>query len=284
MKILVTGRGTSGSWTVRGEQIGAALGAVVKPNASLADMVAADVILVVKRCSPELFANLEVCERPWVYDVVDAYPQPACAAWSPFESIAWLRGLIERLGPNAVVWPNARMRQDHGGGGGKVIYHHHRPGIAQNPIRERLAVVGYEGSARYLDGGLLDALTAECTRRGARFVVNPPQLADVDAVVALRSQNWTGYAPRHWKSQVKLANAHASGTPFIGAAESGYLEVSTGGELWAETAEEVGAALDALAPRAVRQAISERFVAATFPVEQAAVRMRMVLGSLVCST
>lgn len=281
MKILVTGSGTSGSWMVRGEQLGAALGAVVKPHAGLADMVAADVILVVKRCSPEMLASLQVCGRPWVYDVVDAYPQPGCRTWTPHESIEWLRTRIEWLRPNAVVWPNARMRAD-GGGVGRVIYHHHRPGLVRNPIRERIKTVGYEGSARYLDGGLAEAIGKECSQRGARFVINPAQLADVDVVVALRSARWNGYAPRHWKSGVKLANAHASGTPFIGAAECGYEEIATGGEQWAETAAEVGAALDALAPRATRLAISERFVASAFQVERAAAQMKEVLCALKC--
>jgi hypothetical protein len=279
MKLLVTGSGKSGSWIVRGEQMGAALGALVKPHATLADMGAADVILVVKRCTPELLAGLQICGRPWVFDVVDPYPQPACNSWSPYESIAWLQTLIQRLRPNAVVWPTERMRED-GGGIGKVIRHHHRPGIERNPIRERIEVVGYEGSARYLDGGLLEAITDECHRRGARFVVNPAQLAELDVVVALRSARWTSYAARHWKSGVKLSNAHASGTPFIGARECGYIESATGGEEWATTASDVGAALDALAPRAVRQAISERFVAATFPVERAAAQIREVLCAL----
>lgn len=260
--------------------MGATLGAVVKPHASMKDIAAADVILVVKRCAPELIANLRTCRRPWVYDVIDAYPQPACSAWTPRESVQWLRTRIAWLRPNALVWPNSRMRED-GGGTGKVIHHHHRPGLARNPIRERIETVGYEGSARYLDGGLAEAIAKECARRGARFVINPAQLADVDAVVALRSERWNGYAPRHWKSGVKLANAHASGTPFIGAAECGYMEIATGGERWAETAADVGAALDALAPRATRLAISQRFVQAAFDVGQAAAHMNEVFASLV---
>jgi len=279
MKILVTGSGKSGSWIVRGEQIGAALGALVKPHATLADMGAADVILVVKRCTPELLAGLQICGRPWVFDVVDPYPQPGCHSWSPYESIAWLQALIHRLRPNAVVWPTERMRED-GGGVGKVIRHHHRPGIERNPIRERIEVVGYEGSVRYLDDGLLEAITAECQQRGARFVVNPPQLAELDVVVALRSPRWTSYAAQHWKSGVKLSNAHASGTPFIGARECGYVEIATGGEEWAASAADVGAALDVLAPRAVRLAISERFVAQTFHVKSAAAQMQAVLCAL----
>lgn len=282
MNILVTGRGTSGSWEVRGEQLGAAMGALVKPNADLADMLAADVVLVVKRCTPAMLETLRLAERPWAYDVVDAYPQPISSVWTPYESIAWLRSRIDYLRPSTVVWPTQRMREDYGGNVGKVIYHHSRPGIERNPVREHIKVVGYEGSPRYLDDGLAEAISAHCSMRGARFVVNPAQLADVDVVVALRSKQWNGYPSRHWKSGVKLANAHASGTPFIGAAECGYLEIATGGEMWAETPADVGAALDTLAPRATRLAISQRFVAATFHVERAAAQMRDVLCALRC--
>ena len=65
LKILVTGRGGAASWTIRGEQIGAALGATVKPKASLEDMRAADVILVVKKVPDELLADLRKSGRPW---------------------------------------------------------------------------------------------------------------------------------------------------------------------------------------------------------------------------
>lgn len=279
MNILVTGSGTSGSWEVRGEQLGRALGAVVQPRATLEDLRVADVVLVVKRCSPELLTTLRLAGRPWVYDIVDAYPQPVSSAWTPAQALAWLRTLVDDLRPNAVVWPTERMRADYGGGG-KVVPHHHRPGLLRNPIRERIERVGYEGSPRYLDGGLAGDLAEQCRRRGAQFILNPAQLADVDVVVALRSARWNGYATRHWKSGVKLANAHASGTPFIGAGECGYVEAAVGGECWAETPEEVGAALDALAPRAARLAISERFAEASFSVEQAAELMKAVLVSV----
>jgi hypothetical protein len=282
MKILVTGSGTSGSWTVRGEQIGRAMGATVKPRAELADMRAADVVLVVKRCPVSLHAALLASGRPWAYDIVDAYPQPGCNAWSGDESVAWLLTLLARLQPTTVIWPNHCMRRD-GGGAGVVVPHHGRPGIARNPIRERITLVGYEGSARYLDGGLAEAIEAQCRARGARFVINPAQLADVDVVVALRSAYWHSYAASHWKSGVKLANAHASGTPFIGARECGYEEIATGAEHWADSPTEIGDALDALAPQEARAAIARRFLASTLTVEEAAERIRAVLESILDS-
>ena len=252
MKILVTGRGgAAGSWAIRAEQLGAAMGAVVKPRATLADMRAADVVLVVKRVPDELLADLRRCGRPWAYDIVDAYPQPACSAWSPAESVQWLRRHLQRLQPDLVVWPNQRMRAD-GGGAGVVVYHHHRPGIEQNPLRPLVRTVGYEGAAAYLEGWR-EAIDAECRRLHATFVINPPSLAQVDVVLALRGGPWAGYCQQHWKSNVKLANAQASGTPFVGLPECGYLETASGGEHFVSTPAELGEALRALEPQIARR-------------------------------
>lgn len=278
MKVLVTGRGGAGSWLVRGEQVGAAMGAKVKPMATVEDCRAADIILVVKRVPDELLSAIRASGRPWVYDIVDPYPQPQCAGWSLDESVRWVQDHLARLRPNAVIWPNARMRSDCAGAG-PVIYHHHRPGIERNPVRERVAKIGYEGSVRYLDGWL-DVLQDECKRRGAVFVSNPAQLADLDVVVALRGGPWSGYASRHWKSNVKLANAHASGTPFVGLPEPGYQETATGCEYWATTPRELAIALDWLEDRGARRHVSDRFIAAAFPVERAARQVSEALCAL----
>ena len=216
MKLLFTGKGGAGSWTVRGEQLGGALGAVVKPNATQRDIAAADLVVVVKRTPEPLLAALRAAGRPWVLDVVDFYPQPQAAVWPRADAIAWVRRRIAELAPTAVIWPNERMAEDCGAEKwpGAVLYHHHRPGIRRNPIREQVRTVGYEGAPAYL-AEWRPILEEECTRRGWRFVVNPEQLADLDIVVAFRGGVWDGYAPAHWKSNVKLANAHGSGTPTV---------------------------------------------------------------------
>jgi hypothetical protein len=146
MKILVTGRGGAGSWAIRGEQLGRAMGANVKPMATLADCRAADVIVVVKRVPDELLHAVRQSGRPWVYDIVDAYPQPHCADWSPAQARQWLHDQLQRLQPTAVVWPNQRMRAD-AAYPGWVLYHHHRPGIDTMVLRDRIYRVGYEGRA-----------------------------------------------------------------------------------------------------------------------------------------
>jgi hypothetical protein len=278
MKILFTGSGTSGSYRIRAEQIGAALGARVKAMATVEDCRLADLIVVVKRVPDQVLHSIRRSGRPWVYDIVDAYPQPACSSWTPSIAKAWLKEHLRILRPNMVIWPNEAMQAD-GGGGGAMIYHHHRPGIKVNAIRDFVQVVGYEGARAYL-GSWVPAIQAECQRRGARFVINPASLADVDVVLALRAEVWNGYPQRRWKSNVKLANAHGSGTPFIGAPECGYRETESGAELWAEAPSQVGEALDRLASQDVRRGVRAQFLKAAFSLEHAAERYRDVLCAL----
>jgi hypothetical protein len=146
-------------------------------------------------------------------------------------------------------------------------------------VRARIETVGYEGGERYLDGWR-KGIEKDCARRGVRFVVNPASLAELDVVLAVRGDAWCGYAQTHWKSNVKLANAHASGTPFIGTPECGYRETAVGGEVWIEHPRDIGKALDALAPQAVRRRISDQFAAAAIPLERVAVEVLEVLCAL----
>lgn len=267
MNLLFTGKGTSGSFKIRAEQLGAAMGAQVVPMASVEDCRRADVIVVVKRVPDSLLQNIRASGRPWVYDIVDAYPQPACGTWGEIESKAWLKEHLARLKPDAAIYPNDRMRVD--AGHGTVLYHHHRPGIQLNPIRKEIKRIGYEGAPGYVDGWR-KAIDAQCARIGAEFVINPLNLADVDVVLALRDKNHAGYPQRMWKSQVKLANAHGSGTPFIGMPEPGYQETASGCEYWASNDEELGLALDWLVPQSTRRHVSEKFLKSAITVEQVA--------------
>jgi hypothetical protein len=272
VKVLFTGTGTSGSWQIRGMQMAAALGARAIPRATSAQCREADVIVAVKRVPADLLAEIRSSGRPWLWDVVDAYPQPACGTWNKEEALQWLRQRVAELGPTEVIWPNRRMQQD-AGIPGLVLYHHHRPAIRINPIRARIEAVGYEGSPAYIAGWRAE-IEAECARIGARFVVNPTQLADVDVVLAMRDTKHAGYPQRHWKSNVKLANAHGSGTPFIGMPEDAYMETRTGAEYWATTPQEIGPALGWLASQSAREEVQERFLQAAISVKTAAQQLR----------
>lgn len=280
MNLVFTGRGTSGSWSIRGVQLGEACGATVKPRATLADCQAADAIMVVKRLDEALLANVRASGKPWAYDLLDCYPQPECAAWDRSEAVAWVQKRIKLLAPTAVIWPNRRMREDCDTGlPGLVLPHHHRPWIKRNPIREQVQVVGYEGAPQYL-GGWRSVLEDECSRRGWRFTVNPAQLADLDIVVAFRGGEWDSYAASHYKSNVKLANAHGSGTPFVGQPECGYTETASGAEYWATDRHSLAMSFDWLTDRGTREQVSERFLQKAYPVEQAAKDLMVFLADL----
>lgn len=273
MKILFTGKGgKSGSWQMRGEQIGAAMGADIRPMTGSAGY---DVTVVVKRTPPELVSRLQ-CK--WVWDLVDFYPQPHAYDWTRHEAINWVRGRITSLKPTAIIWPNQKMREDCDTGlPGLVLPHHHRIGIGSNPIRKEVKTVGYEGAPAYL-GQWRPILEQECAKRGWRFVVNPPSLAELDIVVAFR--DGSGYVGRNWKSAVKLANAQASGTPFVGQQEAGYLEQATGAEYWADTRSQLSMSFDWLVDQSAREAISDRFRQKAFPVEHAAKLLKGFLSGL----
>lgn len=282
MRILVTGKGGhTGSWQIRGEQLGRAIGATVAPIASERDIAEHDLVVGVKRVPLEVALAARSARKPFVWDVVDAWPQPAGNAWQRDEARRWIRRELERLQPDAVVWPTQTMATDAGDKERPqlVLPHHARPGRGRNPIRDVVRRVGYEGREQYL-GDWRGTLEAQCHDRGWSFVVNPAELADVDVVVAFRGREWDGYAPRHWKSNVKLANAQATGTPFIGAHESGYLETQTGGEYWASSPRTLAMAFEWLTSQENRSGAAQRLLRADVGIESIAQRYRAWLEAL----
>lgn len=279
MKVAVTGRGKAGSWQMRGQQLGAAIGAHVESQ--MRSFAGFDAVVVVKRTPADVIEGIRKAGVPWVYDFVDAYPQPTCSQWSRDQAIVWARETLAYLKPNAVIWPTERMRDDcdpFQRVRGAVIPHHCRAGAAINPVRPRVARIGYEGALPYL-ACWEAAIRKECASRGIEFVCNPQRLADLDIVVAFRGGEWSGYVQRHWKSHVKLANAHGSGTPFVGQRESGYLENASGCEYWAESMMEFRTAIDWLAEQPARQIVSDRFQASAYRIEDAAAALRGLLNA-----
>lgn len=269
--VLFTGKGgKSGSWAIRGCQLGE-IGTVI-PHCT--DPKGFDVALVVKRTPQPVIQALRYYNVPWVWDVVDCYPQPHANLWTKAEAINWIHTQIIRAQPDGIIWPNRKMMEDMDVNIPQtVLYHHHRPGIKPNPIRPDVKIVGYEGGD-YL-GIYRRTLERECDKRGWRFTVTPEHLADVDIVVALRDP--TGYVPFSWKSNVKLANAHGSGTPFIGNPENGYIETQTGAEYWAEDPSQIGRCFDWLSDQGTRELVSTRFRDAAYPLEQAQKDLREFL-------
>jgi hypothetical protein len=277
MNILMTGRGTSGSWQIRGVQLGAAIGATVAADAL--DCAPYDAAILIKRPSTGLVDRLHKADVPIVYDVVDAWPQPYGNEWNKEACLHWLTQQIRAIRPAAIVAATNAMARDCEQFGLPVLWlpHHCRPAQRVNPIRGAVKVVGYQGGANYL-GKWRRILEQLCERRGWRFVVDPEQLADLDIVLALRDA--PGYAAWAWKSNVKLSNAQGTGTPFIGRREDGYLETSCGAEFWADDINELEDAFDALTPYEARVAISQKLLTAARTLDDTAKVYKQWLSAL----
>lgn len=237
----------------------AALGALAVPKVT--DANGMDVVVLVKRPGAGQLGQLRDSSKRLVWDIVDSWPQPEGNMWSRAECMAWLRAQLSIIRPDALIAATRQMAEDCGEFGLPVscVPHHCRPVLPLNSIRGNVRAVGYEGSDAYL-GRWRRVLEKECAKRGWVFVANPAHLADVDIVVALREA--AGYGPRNWKSNVKLANAQGSGTPFVGNRESGYVEQAVPGcERWADTEEELHAAFSALSHPKERGRVSRWMLA-----------------------
>jgi hypothetical protein len=280
-RILITGKGGSaGSWQIRAVQVGAALGAQVIPLASEAEIQQADVVIVVKRCPDALLDRIRRRGVPWIYDIVDAYPQPQCAEWDHLQASNWLHEWLERLKPKGVIFPTEMMRLDSSVRTRlwptRIIPHHARPGLTMNPIRESMRVIGYEGSPSYIYGWM-DEIEACCRALGCEFVMNPPQLSDLDVVLAVRDERHSGYPHLNWKSNVKLANAQASGTPVICSREAGYVETRSGGECWIDTKRQLLGILTAMQSQVAREMASTALQLGTIPITSVVPQYRRII-------
>lgn len=275
MQILFTGKGTSGSWKIRGEQLGHVIGNV-QVKADLQACKRADVIVVVKRINAPFINNVLKSKTPWIWDLVDFYPQPICSTWNLEMATHWLRGQIEVAKPHGIIWPNARMKKD-ADLPGEVIYHHARQAPI-NPIRRQVKTVGYDGCAAYL-GRWRSVIETLCAERRWQFKIGIP-LDQMDIVVALRDGQYNGYVQSNWKSNVKLANAHGTGTPFIGGPEPGYLETATGEERFITSAKGLEIAFDDLSSYETRKRISGTFLGGAIKLDSVANQMRCYAASL----
>jgi hypothetical protein len=259
VRVLVTGKGgATGSWQIRGEQLGHAIGATIAPCAGPRQMDRADVIVAVKRVSPELLQNLR--GRRWVLDFVDGWPQPYGNEWGKREAIDWLRGRLKALAPTAVVFPTTQMRKDSGWAGPALVLPHHAwPKYQRQPVADKVRRVGYEGAPAYL-GRWREVIERSCAARGWQFVVNG-DLSTCQIGVALRDV--TGYPAGAWKANTKLANLQALGLPALISPEEGYREFGSAAQTEIVYPEHVGPALDALAGDGIRRRLGDIAFAAT---------------------
>lgn len=278
-RIVVTGRLNSGSWVIRGEQLGKAIKAKVQTDPR--DFSTFDLAVVVKRPRISTVQAVHAARIPLVWDIVDAWPQPEGNYWDRRTSLRWLESEIAWIKPRAIVAATEVMANDCYDCGFQApvlaLPHHAWPDRPRNSIRKFVSTVGYQGGVQYL-GAWRKVLEAQIQPRGWKFVVNPATLAEIDIAVALREH--IGYAARSWKSNVKLANAQGSGTPCVLPRAAGYIETARGGEYWADTPDELVGAFDALTSHKTRREVSGQLLASVLTLEEVAYTYREWLEAI----
>lgn len=267
--MLITGNGKAGSWKIRGEQLGRAIGATVVPFGA---KLPPGLVIVVKRTEPGLLAQLK--RRPWVYDIVDAWPQPC--QWGREQAVEWLRDYIARLNPTAVVFPTTQMLTDSEWRGPALVLPHHAwPKYTPREVQPVVTRVGYEGDHRYL-GKWGEIVQAECAKRRWQFTVG--DLSECDIGIALRDAG--GYPAQAWKSNCKLANLQALGIPALCTPEAGYREFGSGKEWWIETPADLAQAFGLLAHVGPRARLRDAMIRSAPRLHETAITYRDWLAGL----
>jgi hypothetical protein len=275
--ILFVGADSKGSWLVRGEQIASALGARATLRPVRADWRWADVIVLVKRAIDRWGDEARRTHCPLVWDALDFWTQPDENHLTASECIAQVRKRKAQYGLAAVIGATRAMAKDVGG---VYIPHHHRPGLKPTPPRDRVQVVAYEGTPKYL-GAWKPTIERACAERGLQFVVNPKSLSDADVVVAFRDGKWDGWPCRQWKSGVKYVNAVVAGRPVVTQFCAASEEIAPR-HTTASAPDGFGAALDIVSLPQVRenayqQALKQRQM---YGIESIAKQYRAVVSSV----
>jgi hypothetical protein len=262
----MTGRGTSGSWQMRGVQLGSAIGADLIPNCSeVKTFRQYDIVVVVKRINEDCLRALRTSGVYVVWDVVDAWPQfGGRCTWDRIDCLGWMSREYSRIRPNAIVAATHAMQRDfHEMIAGVydtslITLPHH--GRVTNPfeVRDRVRTVGYEGAEHYI-GRWQKPVLEWCARHGAKFVMNGMFHA-YDIVLAVRDD--FDYAATNWKSNVKLANAQMMGVPVICGQEMGYRETASGAERWVQPEDwtSITQCLDSLIDPIERERVSDQLL------------------------
>jgi hypothetical protein len=277
MNILLLGAG-SGSWTMRGQQLGAALDARVTSTPTSADWRWADVAVLVKRFGLHYAKAAHYAGVPVVWDALDFWAQPAENSLSGEQAVVRLHDEIERVRPALTIGATQAMAD---ACGGAYLPHHSWKGLEPIQARDTTAlVVAYQGNRAYL-GAWGDAIAASCQRRGWIAQLNPAEPWTADIVVAFRDAPWDGWMCRQWKSGVKLVNAIAAGRPVITQASAAAAELTPPGSIVTNVAE-LEAALDTWADLDARRRVVDacRALAPALRLPAVAERYRAILATV----
>jgi len=220
MNVLMIGPGKQ-SFDIRGKQLGAALGARVLLKPTQADLAWADVVVLIKWSGWDFAETVRRAKKPIVWDALDFWRQPDENTFVESEARLLLGQYLRSIKPTLTIGATQAMAD---ACDGIYLPHHARPGMTPQPVREKVQIVAYEGTPKYL-GRWAAVIEQECDRRGWLFVINPPNLADADLIVAFRDGKWDGWMCQNWKSGVKLVNATAVCRPVITQPSAAFDEI-----------------------------------------------------------
>jgi len=140
------GRG-KGSWEIRGQQLGAAIGARVTSAPTSGDLAWADVAVIIKRSEPLFGPLCRAAGVPIIWDALDFWRQPAENGLPEPAMRQRLGSYLSAIKPAVVLGATEAQAQ---AAGGVYFPHHSRPGLAPTPPRPDVQVVAYEGGEVFL--------------------------------------------------------------------------------------------------------------------------------------
>lgn len=273
MKLLFIGGG-KGSWTMRGQQVGRVLDAVVRTQPFADDFVWADVVVLVKRAGAVFAEQARRAGKPIVWDALDFWWQPAQNSLTEAQARDLFAARVAEIQPTLTIGATEAMAA---ACGGVYIPHQCWPGLRPAPARPEVSVVAYQGEPVYL-GQWQALLEAACAKRGWRFVINPPDLRSADILVSLRDGPWDGWMCRQWKSGVKVVNAICAGRPILMQPCAAASELKPYGSI-VEDPFQLEAGLDRWTDYAARAAVVTQYEtrAGEFTLDNLAHRYRRIL-------
>ncbi len=229
-----------GSWEMRGQQLGAAVGARVTSQPTETDWQWADLCVLVKNYGARFAAQAQQADVPIVWDALDFWSQPRENQADAARARALVEAQIRVIKPALTIGATQAMAE---ACRGAYLPHHSWAGLAPSPARQVVSRVAYEGNPTYL-GAWAKVLGKACAARGWTFAVNPAFLGEADILVALRDGPWDGWLCREWKSGVKLVNAIAAGRPVITQPSAAVHELESAYGSVVESVKDLDAALD----------------------------------------
>ncbi len=263
VRVCFCGLNRGGSWQIRGVQVASARTnwkAIAEPSPRVWDDF--DVFCYIKHPDRERMNALKAGGKTVVLDIVDGWRQPEDGLLHG--DLPSARRLFEEkwrgLPVSAWIYPDRTMWEDFRDvAPGEVLYHHFRPDLLSRPARSKALTLAYEGDERFL-GPWRGAIETLAKRFGLTFVINPPDLAEMDLGIAARGGEHDSFLARRYKSNVKLANFIGAGVPCLVPSEAdAYRETAPEGVRFFSTEAELEQGLGELMNAAERARIKAVF-------------------------